>query len=123
MLLEMITSISSSPLELRGVPKGVQISHDNLVSFNTWMQTDFGLASDGICLSQPPYSFDLSVMDLYPTLTAGRQLTVLPKETTDNFKELFAVLPKLHVSEWVSTPHLWIFVYCNRLLMQRIFLS
>lgn len=87
-----------------GVPKGVQISHDNLVSFNTWMQTDFGLASDGICLSQPPYSFDLSVMDLYPTLTAGRQLTVLPKETTDNFKELFAVLPKLHVSEWVSTP-------------------
>ncbi len=55
-------------------------------------------------LSQPPYSFDLSVMDLYPTLTAGRQLTVLPKETTDNFKELFAVLPKLHVSEWVSTP-------------------
>ncbi|MCR1900548.1 D-alanine--poly(phosphoribitol) ligase subunit DltA [Ligilactobacillus apodemi] len=87
-----------------GVPKGVQISHDNLVSFNNWMQTDFGLSKDGVCLSQPPYSFDLSVMDLYPTLTAGKRLAVLPKETTDNFKELFSVLPELQVSEWVSTP-------------------
>lgn len=87
-----------------GRPKGVQISHDNLVSFVDWMENDFGLAKDGICLSQPPYSFDLSVMDLYPSLVAGRQLTVLPKETTDNFKELFAVLPNLHLSEWVSTP-------------------
>lgn len=87
-----------------GVPKGVQISHDNLVSFNDWMQSDFALEKTGSCLSQPPYSFDLSVMDLYPTLTAGKRLTVLPKETTDNFKELFAVLPKLQITEWVSTP-------------------
>ena len=42
--------------------------------------------------------------DLYPTLTAGGKLAVLPKKTTDNFKELFEVLPKLHINEWVSTP-------------------
>lgn len=88
-----------------GKPKGVQISHDNLVSYVDWMHSDdFDIKSDGICLSQAPYSFDLSVMDLYPTLTAGGQLAVLPKETTENFKQLFEVLPKLHINEWVSTP-------------------
>lgn len=87
-----------------GVPKGVQISHDNLLSFLGWMEKDFGIKEDVNCISQPPYSFDLSVMDLYPTLTRGGKLSVLPKETTDNFKELFATLPKLHANEWVSTP-------------------
>ena len=88
-----------------GKPKGVQISHDNLKSYVNWMHSDdFGIKADGICLSQAPYSFDLSVMDLYPTLTAGGKLAVLPKKTTDNFKELFEVLPKLHINEWVSTP-------------------
>lgn len=88
-----------------GKPKGVQISHDNLKSYVDWMHSDdFEIKSDGICLSQAPYSFDLSVMDLYPTLTAGGQLAVLPKKVTDNFKRLFEVLPQLHMNEWVSTP-------------------
>lgn len=87
-----------------GKPKGVQISHDNLKSYVNWMHHDFGIKPNGICLSQAPYSFDLSVMDLYPTLTNGGQLAVLPKETTENFKELFEVLPQLHIDEWVSTP-------------------
>lgn len=87
-----------------GVPKGVQISHDNLQSFVDWMGQDFGLKKDIICISQPPYSFDLSVMDLYPTLVNGGKLAVLPKDLTTNFKELFATLPKLKANEWVSTP-------------------
>ncbi|KRM95769.1 D-alanine--D-alanyl carrier protein ligase [Liquorilactobacillus aquaticus DSM 21051] len=87
-----------------GVPKGVQISHDNLASFIDWMQSDFGIESKQTFLSQPPYSFDLSVMDLYPTLTRGGRLVALPKSVTDNFKELFAVLPTLNLNVWVSTP-------------------
>lgn len=88
-----------------GKPKGVQISHDNLTSYIDWMHSDdFDIKPGGICLSQAPYSFDLSVMDLYPTLTTGGELAVLPKKTTENFKELFEVLPKLHINEWVSTP-------------------
>ena len=60
-----------------------------------------------ICLSQAPYSFDLSVMDLYPTLTAGGKLAVLPKKTTDNFKELFEVIYRnFTFNEVVSTPSL-----------------
>ena len=87
-----------------GLPKGVQISHDNLQSFVTWMQADFGLKAGETCLAQAPYSFDLSVMSLYPSLVMGGKLSVLPRQVTDNFKELFATLPKLSLDEWVSTP-------------------
>lgn len=87
-----------------GVPKGVQISHDNLVSYTDWMLQDFGLKSGQVFLSQAPYSFDLSVMDIYPALLSGGQLAPLKKEVINDFKLLFAELPKLALNIWVSTP-------------------
>ncbi len=88
-----------------GTPKGVQISHKNLLSYINWMlSSDFNLPKSPRCLAQPPYSFDLSVMDWGPTLAKGGTLVALDKETTDNFKELFQVLPKTKIQVWVSTP-------------------
>lgn len=87
-----------------GQPKGVQISHDNLISYVNWMIEDFSLPERPNFLSQAPYSFDLSVMDVYPALTMGGQLSVLPQEVTDNFKMLFQTLPTLDLQVWVSTP-------------------
>lgn len=59
-----------------GKPKGVQISHDNLLSFVNWELSDFSLPEKPSFLAQAPYSFDLSVMSLYPALTAGGKLVV-----------------------------------------------
>ncbi|MDR1605878.1 MAG: D-alanine--poly(phosphoribitol) ligase subunit DltA [Streptococcaceae bacterium] len=89
-----------------GKPKGVQISHDNLLSFVDWMLTsdDFDFPAQAKALSQPPYSFDLSVMSWAPTLAVGGCLYALPKEKTENFKDLFAILPNLPIQVWVSTP-------------------
>ncbi|AVK60484.1 D-alanine--poly(phosphoribitol) ligase subunit 1 [Lactobacillus sp. CBA3605] len=88
-----------------GQPKGVEISHTNLLSYVNWMLgDDFGLPEHPKALSQPPYSFDLSVMDVYPTLASGGTLYALPKAVTDDFKQLFAVLPTLPINVWVSTP-------------------
>ena len=63
-----------------GKPKGVQISHDNLLSFTNWMITDkeFATPSRPQMLAQPPYSFDLSVMYWAPTLALGGTLFALP---------------------------------------------
>lgn len=88
-----------------GKPKGVQISHCNLLSFVNWMKYDFNFEEKNVLL-QPSFSFDLSVMAIYPTLTSGGTLKVLPKETTDNFMSLFSVLPKLALDTWISTPSL-----------------
>lgn len=87
-----------------GVPKGVQISHNNLLSYVNWTINDFNLHEKIRCLSQPPYSFDLSVMDLYPTLVLGGTLLSLSHEDTENFGQLFKILPTLSLEEWVSTP-------------------
>lgn len=88
-----------------GKPKGVQISHTNLLSYVNWMlSTDFALPDAPRTLSQAPYSFDLSVMDWGPTLAAGGTLVALPKQVTDNFRQLFETLPTLDLNVWVSTP-------------------
>ena len=89
-----------------GKPKGVQISHTNLLSFVNWTleSSEFDLPSQAKILAQAPYSFDLSVMSWAPALAAGGCLYALPKEKTENFKDLFAVLPSLPIQVWVSTP-------------------
>lgn len=87
-----------------GKPKGVQISHDNLLSFVNWELTDFKLPEHPSFLAQAPYSFDLSVMSLYPALTSGGKLVVLPHDVTENIGKLFQTLPTLKFNVWVSTP-------------------
>lgn len=62
-----------------GIPKGVQISHGNLLSFVQWTLKDFSLREGMHYLAQAPYSFDLSVMGLYPALTSGGCLVPLKK--------------------------------------------
>lgn len=87
-----------------GVPKGVQISHKNLLSFLNWDLADFGITEKMRFLSQAPYSFDLSVMSIYPALTTGGTLVPMEKAVINDFKKLFAFLPKLDIEVWVSTP-------------------
>lgn len=87
-----------------GKPKGVQISHRNLLSFVNWEENDFALPQHPNFLIQAPYSFDLSVMSLYPALTSAGKLVVLPHHITQNFAQLFQTLPKLQFNVWVSTP-------------------
>lgn len=89
-----------------GQPKGVQISHDNLLSFTEWMITAeaFSVPERPQMLAQPPYSFDLSVMYWAPTLALGGTLFALPKEITTDFKQLFATIHTLPIQIWTSTP-------------------
>lgn len=89
-----------------GKPKGVQISHDNLLSFTNWMITssEFDVPDQPQVLAQPPYSFDLSVMYWAPTLALGGTLYALPSEITQDFKTLFQTILVMPVKVWVSTP-------------------
>lgn len=87
-----------------GTPKGVQISHKNLLSFVNWELNDFNIEEGMNFLSQAPYSFDLSVMDIYPALVSGGSLSPLSREIVDDFKQLFTTLFQLNLEVWVSTP-------------------
>ncbi|WP_159561500.1 D-alanine--poly(phosphoribitol) ligase subunit DltA [Streptococcus halichoeri] len=89
-----------------GKPKGVQISHDNLLSFTNWMITspEFAVPKEPQMLAQPPYSFDLSVMYWAPTLAMGGTLYVVPKDIVADFKRLFDTIINLPIGIWTSTP-------------------
>jgi len=87
-----------------GKPKGVQISHDNLLSFTNWMITDkeFATPERPQMLAQPPYSFDLSVMYWAPTLALGGTLFALPSAITQDFKQLFATIFSLPIAPFAD---------------------
>ncbi|MDR1568709.1 MAG: D-alanine--poly(phosphoribitol) ligase subunit DltA [Streptococcaceae bacterium] len=87
-----------------GVPKGVAVSHDNLLTFTDWMINDFVPINNNQILSQAPFSFDLSIFSLYPSLLSGGTLVALSREETLNFKVMFERLNRSVINTWISTP-------------------
>jgi D-alanine--poly(phosphoribitol) ligase subunit 1 len=88
-----------------GEPKGVIITLANLTHFVDWMLGEhaFQLAGE-VFLNQAPFSFDLSVMDLYLSLVSGGALFSVTKEEIANLRALYESLRASGVSSWVSTP-------------------
>ena len=88
-----------------GIPKGVMITRDNLEHYLDWSVTLGGVEKEGaVFLNQAPFSFDLSVMDLYTCLVSGGTLWALDKETQQDYKLLYDSLGRSGVSVFVSTP-------------------
>jgi len=88
-----------------GEPKGVVITSGCLESFINWILAEQHFA-DGkeVFLNQAPFSFDLSVMDLYSSLVTGGTLYSLTKDVIAEPKKLFQTLSHSEISVWVSTP-------------------
>lgn len=88
-----------------GEPKGVVIPTGCLESFLAWMLAEHPLAEQGeVFLNQAPFSFDLSVMDLYLSLVSGGTLFSLTQEDIGSPRQLFQSLQSSQVTAWVSTP-------------------
>jgi D-alanine--poly(phosphoribitol) ligase subunit 1 len=88
-----------------GEPKGVIITCACLESFVGWMlQEQHFSEGQEIFLNQAPFSFDLSVMDLYLSLATGGTLYSITKEDIADPRQLFLSLAGSKVSVWVSTP-------------------
>ncbi len=88
-----------------GEPKGVVITLANLTSFTDWLLGEHAFSEQGeTFLNQAPFSFDLSVMDLYASLLTGGTLVCVTKEELANLKLLYERLAASGVTCWVSTP-------------------
>jgi len=88
-----------------GEPKGVIITLACLEHFITWMLTEQRFTQLGeVFLNQAPFSFDLSVMDLYCSLATGGTLFSISRDRIANPKELYRALASSGVTTWVSTP-------------------
>jgi D-alanine--poly(phosphoribitol) ligase subunit 1 len=88
-----------------GKPKGVVITYGCLESFVEWMLQEQHLSEhQEVFLNQAPFSFDLSVMDLYLSLATGGTLFSITKEEIADPRQLFIALAGSNISVWVSTP-------------------
>ena len=63
-----------------GVPKGCQLTHSNLVCFCHWYQRYYNLKPEHNVAAYASYGFDACMMDMYPALTCGATLHIIPEE-------------------------------------------
>ena len=63
-----------------GVPKGCQLMHSNLVCFCHWYQRFYDLKPGNKVAAYASYGFDACMMDMYPALTCGATLYLVPEE-------------------------------------------
>ncbi len=63
-----------------GVPKGCQLTHGNLVAFCHWYQRFYELKPEHHVAAYASYGFDACMMDMYPALTCGAAVHIIPEE-------------------------------------------
>lgn len=94
-----------------GKPKGVRITVANLENYLRWARTLSQTGQDlaeikhgSVFLNQAPFSFDLSVMDLYISLTTGGTLVSVDKDLQKDIPEMLRYMSVSGIEYWVSTP-------------------
>lgn len=71
-----------------GTPKGVTICHRSIVDYIEWARNEYQHTCDDKILSQAPFHFDNSTLDIYLSLAVGAELHIVP----DAF---YTFMPKL----------------------------
>jgi len=87
-----------------GVPKGVIITHSNVIHFITWAVNYFGAKPSDRISSHPPLHFDLSTFDIYGTLGSGAQLHIVPTELNLLPQKLAEFIRDSELTQWFSVP-------------------
>lgn len=90
-----------------GKPKGVQITANCLDNYLGWMESIAkreGFDKNSVFLNQAPFSFDLSVMDVYTSLYLGGTIYSLDKNVQADMGLMYEKLRESKVKAWVSTP-------------------
>ena len=88
-----------------GEPKGVIITLGCLEHFVGWMLEEQKFVPLGeTFLNTAPFSFDLSVMDLYCSLATGGTLFSIGRDLVANPKMLYRALGNSGATTWISTP-------------------
>ncbi|NEW61115.1 amino acid adenylation domain-containing protein, partial [Sulfurovum sp. bin170] len=81
-----------------GRPKGVMLEHRGVVNRIDWMRKEYNLDSNDIILQKTPYSFDVSVWELFLPLMYGlKQVIAKPNGHKDN-KYLVKLIQKESVT-------------------------
>ncbi len=91
-----------------GDPKGILITHRNALVFIDWMREAFEVSTHERILSRAPLQFDLSVFDIFTTLSAGATLVLPPKEFSEKPADVVALMRDSRISVVYTVPSAYI---------------
>ena len=63
-----------------GVPKGCQLTNGNLIAFIHWYHRYFDMKAGDKVTAYASYGFDANMYDMYPALTCGATVYIIPEE-------------------------------------------
>ena len=88
-----------------GEPKGIAVSHRNLIDFTEWYTEEFGSSEEDICGNQPPFFFDASGRDLFPCMKTGGTIHILPQKLFMFPMDLVRYLEENHINtlNWATS--------------------
>ena len=89
-----------------GNPKGVNICHDNLTNFCAWYRRYYEATETDAMSACFSFGFDGCLMDLYPPLTTGAQVHIIPQEMRLDLERLNGYFSEHHVTLAVMTTQL-----------------
>lgn len=61
-----------------GNPKGVMIEHHSVINYLEWMQHKYPLSEKDVVLQKTPFSFDVSVWELFWGIHVGASVSSYP---------------------------------------------
>lgn len=88
-----------------GDPKGVIISHRNVITYMEWSGEAFGFDSDTIFGSQTPFYFSMSVLDIFQTIRTGAEFIIIPKKLFSLPGDLISYIYEMKINTiyWVPS--------------------
>lgn len=87
-----------------GEPKGVVITHKNIIAFINWAVPFFNMKEGEHTSCHSPLHFDLSTFDIYGAFAGGCRLFLVPPEISLNPKELSGFILNNKLDQWFSVP-------------------
>jgi amino acid adenylation domain-containing protein len=87
-----------------GVPKGVMLSHRNATAFVDWAADQIALGPEDRVASVAPFHFDLSVFDIWATLSRGATVVVVDEATVVSGRRMLDRIQSAKISVWYSVP-------------------
>ncbi len=87
-----------------GMPKGVVITHANVIHFIRWAGVYFKMSSEDRNSGHPPLHFDLSTFDIFGTVAAGAEIHLMTPETSLLPHKLADFIREKELTQWFSVP-------------------